>query len=254
MFSLRKGRYRVRTAQTWDDLKQAQRLRFECFRASCDTPVTSDRRDRDRFDASCLHVLTEDCETGQLVGCFRVLFLASGADISQSYSAQFYNLSALRSFTMPMAEIGRFCIDPDRHDPDILRITWGAVAQLVEKTGVKMLFGCTSFQGTDARDYMDSFAMLRSNHLAPARWKPKLKATDLFRFSQTRCDRPDEKQAVQKMPPLLRTYLGFGGWVSDHAVVDRDLNRLHVFTGLEIRAIPPANARRLSAMATRVAG
>jgi L-ornithine Nalpha-acyltransferase len=47
------------------------------------------------------------------------------------------------------------------------------------------------------------------------------------------------------MPPLLRTYLAMGGWVSDHAVVDRDLNTLHVFTGLEIRAIPPARARLL---------
>jgi L-ornithine Nalpha-acyltransferase len=47
------------------------------------------------------------------------------------------------------------------------------------------------------------------------------------------------------MPPLLRSYLAMGGWVSDHAVVDRDLNTLHVFTGLEIRAIPEARARRL---------
>ena len=34
-----------------------------------------------------------------------------------------------------------------------------------------------------------------------------------------------------------------GGWVSDHAVVDRQMNTLHVFTGLEIAAIPrPAKA------------
>ena len=57
--------------------------------------------------------------------------------------------------------------------------------------------------------------------------------------------RPDAKRAMLAMPPLLRTYLLMGGWVSDHAVVDRDLNTLHVFTGLEIRAIPPARARLL---------
>ena len=51
------------------------------------------------------------------------------------------------------------------------------------------------------------------------------------------------------MPPLLRTYLLMGGWVSDHAVVDRDLNTLHVFTALEIRAIPPARARLLRGVA-----
>jgi putative hemolysin len=51
------------------------------------------------------------------------------------------------------------------------------------------------------------------------------------------------------MPPLLRTYLAMGGWVSDHAVVDRDLGTLHVFTGLEIAAIPPGRARALRAVA-----
>jgi putative hemolysin len=51
------------------------------------------------------------------------------------------------------------------------------------------------------------------------------------------------------MPPLLRTYLLMGGCVSDHAVIDGDLNTLHVFTGLEIAAIPPARARALRAVA-----
>jgi putative hemolysin len=51
------------------------------------------------------------------------------------------------------------------------------------------------------------------------------------------------------MPPLLKTYLLMGGWVSDHAVVDNDLNTLHVFTGLEIRAIPPARAKALRMVA-----
>jgi hypothetical protein len=36
-----------------------------------------------------------------------------------------------------------------------------------------------------------------------------------------------------------------GGWVSDHAVVDIDLDTLHVFTGLEIGRVPKARARLL---------
>ena len=51
------------------------------------------------------------------------------------------------------------------------------------------------------------------------------------------------------MPPLLRTYLGMGGWVSDHAVIDRAMNTLHVFTGVEVAAIPPARAKALRAIA-----
>jgi len=54
---------------------------------------------------------------------------------------------------------------------------------------------------------------------------------------------------MANMPPLLRTYLMMGGWVSDHAVIDADLGTLHVFTGLEIAAIPPARKRLLRAVA-----
>jgi L-ornithine Nalpha-acyltransferase len=62
-------------------------------------------------------------------------------------------------------------------------------------------------------------------------------------------DTPDLAAAMAQMPPLLRTYLAMGGWVSDHAVLDRDLDTLHVFTAVEIAAIPPARARALREIA-----
>jgi len=51
------------------------------------------------------------------------------------------------------------------------------------------------------------------------------------------------KLALRHMPPLLRSYLVMGGWVSDHAVIDNELNTLHVFTGIEIKRVPPERAR-----------
>ena len=45
-----------------------------------------------------------------------------------------------------------------------------------------------------------------------------------------------------------------GGWVSDHAVMDRQLNTMHVFTGLEVRSIPPARARTLRQLVGQVEG
>jgi len=75
-----------------------------------------------------------------------------------------------------------------------------------------------------------------------------VKAPKVFRFAQRLRRKPDIKRAMLAMPPLLRTYLMMGGWVSDHAVVDHDLNTLHVFTGVEIAAVPPNRARLLRAV------
>jgi len=244
MLTLAKGRYRARIAETAEDLEAAQRLRTLSFRGPGHGAT-----DHDEFDAACTHVLVEDARSGTLVCCFRLLQLGSGAEIGRSYSAQFYELSALADFDGPMVEMGRFCIHPDRRDADILRVAWGAMTAYVDRAGVEMLFGCSSFHGTEAREYYDAFALLRDRHIAPKRWLPRVKAPAVFRFASRLRRKPDLKRAQAKMPPLLRTYLLMGGWVSDHAVIDRDLGTLHVFTGLEIRAVPPARARLLRAVA-----
>ncbi|MDJ0826598.1 MAG: GNAT family N-acyltransferase [Rhodobacter sp.] len=250
MLTLRKGRYAARLADGAADLAAAQRLRHRVFIAGTGAAARDAGKDADAFDAACAHVLVEETRTGRLVCCFRLLTLDGGAQIDRSYSAQYYELSALRGFSGRMVEMGRFCIDPDfARDPDILRVAWGAMARFVDDHGVEMLFGCASFAGTETQAYTDAFAMLKERHLAPKRWLPKVKAPDVFRFARRLRRKPDTKRALLTMPPLLRSYLSMGGWVSDHAVVDRDLNTLHVFTGLEIKAIPPARARRLRGVA-----
>ncbi|MGQ0566399.1 MAG: GNAT family N-acetyltransferase [Gemmobacter sp.] len=244
MLSLLRGRYRARTALTPADMTAAQDLRTLCFRGA------GAARDIDAFDAICTHVLIEEARTGALVACFRLLPLTGGCEIARSYSAQFYDLAALSAYPGRMVEMGRFCIHPDARDPDILRVAWGAMTAYVDREGVEMLFGCSSFHGTEAEGYLDAFAMLKEAHLAPKRWLPRVKAPNVFRFAQKlRRKKPDARRAMLGMPPLLRTYLMMGGWVSDHAVVDPDLNTLHVFTGLEIKAIPPARARLLRGVA-----
>ncbi|WP_319823657.1 GNAT family N-acetyltransferase [Thalassovita sp.] len=242
MSSLIRGRYRAHLADSPIGIRQAQELRHLCFHGA-------EGVDSDSFDAICTHFLIEDLRTGQLVCCFRVLPLGQGKDIGRSYSAQFYELSALESFDGPMIELGRFCIHPDAGDPDILRLAWGLLARFVDDNGVKMLFGCSSFRGTDTAEYLDAFAMLRDRHVGPRRWLPRVKAPQVYRFAQKLRRAPDVKRALLRMPPLLKTYLLMGGWVSDHAVVDRQMNTLHVFTGLEISAIPPVRLRQLRAVA-----
>ena len=177
----------------------------------------------------------------RLVACARVLSLPQGG-IERSYSAQFYDLSRLAAFPGPLLELGRFCIHPDHNDPDILRLTWGALTRIVDAEWITLLFGCSSFAGADPAPHQAALAQL-VRYVAPARWQPGALAAH-------RHDLPAApKTALTTMPPLLRSYLQMGAWVSDHAVIDRELDTLHVFTGLEIARVPPARARALRALA-----
>lgn len=248
MLDLHRGRWIVRMARDAADLHRAQQLRGLCFARP--GPAAADEVDSDSHDARCSHVLVEDRRSGALVCCFRLLSLESGRGIGTSYAAQHYDLSLLGGHGGRMIEIGRFCIHPDWRHPDIPRIAWAALAAHVEAEGVELLFGCSSFAGIDPARHRDAFAMLASRHLAPSRWRPGARAADVFRFAQRLPGVvPDTRAAQAAMPPLLRSYLLMGGWVSDHAVVDHDLGTLHVFTGLEVAAIPPARRRLLAALA-----
>ncbi|MDF1728674.1 MAG: GNAT family N-acetyltransferase [Sulfitobacter sp.] len=238
MSILEKGRYRARISTDPVDIADAQALRARCFGLESDG---------DAFDASSSHVLIEERESDRLVCCYR-MFALTGSELSTSYAAQYYELTALEAYEGLLMELGRFCIAPECRDPDILRLAWAAMTDFVDRNGVQLLFGCSSFAGVETEEYLDAFAMLRARHLAPKRWLPRVKAPNIFDFAGKLRRKPDARRAMLHMPPLLRTYLMMGGWVSDHAVVDHKMNTLHVFTGVEIGAIPPARKRLLRAL------
>ena len=239
------GRYRVRLARDDADVDRCQSLRWQAFRAT--DAVDAPGRDCDAFDPVCRHMLIEEAAGGRLVGCFRFMILADGRDLGQSYATQFYDLSRLAAYPGRMMEVGRFCLHPDVHDPDVLRIAWGAVTRIVAAERIALLFGCSSFRGTDAAAHLDAFALLKDRHIGPRRWLPKAKAPRVFRYARRLAGRtPDPARGRKGLPPLLRTYLRMGGWVSDHAVVDADLGTLHVFTGLEVEMIPRQRVLRVA--------
>ncbi|WP_281967935.1 GNAT family N-acetyltransferase [Roseovarius nanhaiticus] len=232
-------RYIARIGAGAADLAAAQALRGLAFGLS--------QADGDGFDEGAVHVLIEDRREGILAACFRLGLFVSGIDAAESsYSAQFYDLARLTAFPGPMTELGRFCVRPGARDPDILRVAWGAITAHVDAGGITFLFGCTSFAGTDPKPYSQSFAALAAQHLAPRRFAPARRAAQAVPLARSPSEQPgDGIEARMMMPPLLRSYLGMGGWVSDHAVIDPAMNTIHVFTGLEIARIPEARKRRL---------
>jgi len=237
---VRFGKYCARLALSKNDLLAAQELRYECFKLSNDKGL-----DEDSFDSICRHVLIENLENGKLTCCYRIMSFTNGKDITRSYSSQFYDLASIKNYPKPMIEIGRFCIDPVMTDQEVILTAWAALTQLVDKNGVEFLFGCSSFEGIDKEKYLNCFAFLRENYIAPEHLRPMTKASQVIRYSEDYSCKVNKKQALLYMPPLLKTYLSMGAWVSDHAVVDLNMKTLHLFTGMEISKIPQSRKQFL---------
>lgn len=235
-----RGRYAARLGQGAADIAHAQALRARCFSLSSG--------DCDIHDDRCQHVLIHDVHSGALVCCYRLSFINGADDLAASYSSQFYDLSSLGTNALHLVELGRFCIEPGLRDADVLRIAWGMLGAMVDARGADMLIGCASFAGTEPGLYRDAFALLAQRHLAPSGWRPRPRAPEIFRFADLPAKPQDHKAALRQLPSLLRSYLAMGGQVSDHAVVDRQMNTLHVFTGLRVDRIPTERKRILRAV------
>src|SRR6266481_8277919 len=99
-------RFRVRMAQTLDDVIDCQRLRYLVFNCELGEGLDSSARislDRDRYDFICDHLMVRDTSSGKLVGTYRMQsgFRAKGN--LGYYSEQF-------SISLPLKGFARKCL------------------------------------------------------------------------------------------------------------------------------------------------
>ena len=202
--------------------------------------------EEDAQDALSAHVMVE--EAGALRASFRVMLFGWGAGLAQGYAARFYDVGPLSGYARPIAEVGRFCVAPGGVHPDVLRLAWGAMTRVVDEGQAGLLVGCSSFRGAGWEAHRAGLALLAAEFVGPADHRPGRKAAEVVELGWAG-PVGDRRASLAGLPPLLRTYLGMGGWVSDHAVVDRELDTLHVFTCVEVDRIPAARVASLRAVA-----
>ena len=203
--------------------------------------------EEDAQDALSAHLVVEG--KAGLLAYFRLMLFGWGAGLAQGYAARFYDVAPLAGYSRPIAEMGRFCLASGGVHPDVLRLAWGAMTRLVEEGQAGLMVGCTSFRGADWTQHRAALALLAEGHVGPADHLPGRKAPEVVDYPALAGPVTDRRAALAGLPPLLRTYLGMGGWVSDHAVIDRELDTLHVFTCVEVERVPKARAASLRAVA-----
>lgn len=216
------------------------------FRAAA-FPRSGQGEEEDAQDQLSAHVMVEGA--AGMLAYFRVMLFGWGAGLSQGYAARFYDVAPLSGYARPIAEMGRFCVAPGGVHPDVLRLAWGAMTKVVDEGQAGLIVGCSSFRGADWRLHRAGLALLAEGFIGPAEHLPGRKAAEVVDYPGLVGVVEERRASLAGLPPLLRTYLGMGGWVSDHAVVDRELDTLHVFTCVKVDKVPAARAASLRAVA-----
>ncbi len=233
---LRAGNLGVRVADTAEEVRAAQALRYRIFYgemgAQADAATAAAGLDSDAYDAVADHLLVLDHDRGEgpeaVVGTYRLIRRAAAARIGRFYSADEYDIAPILAFPGEVLELGRSCTDAAYRTRGTLQLLWGGIAAYVFRHGIRLMFGCASLPGTDLDANAAQLSYLAQHHLAPEALRPRALAGRHVPMERLAPGGYDAKAALMALPPLIKGYLRLGGFVGDGAVIDPQFNTTDV--------------------------
>lgn len=229
-------------AQHLDEVREAQRLRFQVFALEMGArlPQTVPGHDVDLFDDYCEHLLVRDRETRQVIGTYRVLTPAQAKRAGSTYSDTEFDLTRLRSIRERMVELGRSCVHAEHRHGGVIMALWGALAGFMVRNQLDTMIGCASIpMNTDGPHGVvggghaaaSIWRQVRDKHLASIEYhvRPRLPLP---------VDRLDSSLEVEP-PALIKGYLRLGAKVMGPPAWDPDFNAADLPMIMRIADLPP---------------
>ncbi|MCC0016004.1 MAG: GNAT family N-acetyltransferase [Rhodobiaceae bacterium] len=250
------GSLEVRLARTSAEVRLAQALRYAVFyeelQASADARTRRARRDFDRFDPFCDHVLVVDHDAPvarnaigrrqpAVVGTYRLLRHERAISAGGFYTAQEYDLDPMlaRHADKRLLELGRSCVLSSHRSRRTLEVLWAGVWTYIRHHGLDAMIGCASFQGTDPQAHALALSFLHHHAGASGDWRVAARPHLRVPMDMMACAAIDERAALRALPPLIKGYLRLGAMVGDGAVVDQQFGTVDVCMLLPKAAINP---------------
>ena|SRR5271168_3222244 len=235
IWPLTSGAYRVRFAETRQDLEAVFRLRFLVFNLELQEGLESSYehgRDTDPFDAVCDHLIVEHGSTREAVGTYRLQCGSVAANHLGYYSAREFDFSPYEPLRHQLIEAGRASIHRNHRSFEVLTLLWRGIAQYALARNARYLVGCSSITSQDTREGSAMYLRLREFLAEPAfRTVPR----DAFAFSIA----PDAQASSDVRPPrLLRAYLSIGARICGPPAIDRDFKTIDFLTLLDLERMP----------------
>ena len=138
----------VSWARHQDEVRQAQRLRYEIFANEMGARLhtTLPGHDVDRFDDYCEHLLVRDTETQEVVGTYRALPPMQARRAGGLYSDSEFDLDRLAGMRDRMVELGRSCVHADYRQGGVILALWSALAQFMVRNKLDTMIGSASIR------------------------------------------------------------------------------------------------------------
>jgi putative hemolysin len=242
-------RYVARLARTADEVRRAQRLRFEVFNLQLVEGLPASHTtglDVDRFDEFCDHLIVEEITIGEVVGTYRLQTGQLAAANLGYYSEREFDFAPYESFRCEMIELGRACVHAKHRNLNVLRLLWRGIAIYAVQRRARFLIGCSSLSSQDPMEGVAMYQKLQGCLVQSAlRTKPRAefvvaggeeagfeRGTITFGPGSTT---PATAGASSK---LLHAYLEIGAKICGPPAIDREFGTIDFLTLLDLNSLP----------------
>ncbi|MGI3184024.1 GNAT family N-acetyltransferase [Nioella aestuarii] len=235
--------FELRLAQTAEDLRLAQSLRYDVFvrelGSDGDMVDHADGLEIDRFDPFFDHLMLMDRsrEDNPCVGVYRLMREDQAAEAGQFYCDDEYDLTVLKAGPLKLLELGRSCVHADYRGGTAMLHLWNGLAEYVENHGIDLIFGVASFHGTDASAFAAPLSLLHHRYLAPQEIRVRARDEGFQRMDLIDEAELDRVAAARAMPSLIKGYLKMGGFVGEGAFIDRPFNTTDICLLLDVKRV-----------------
>jgi len=213
-------------------IEAAQRLRYDVFTSTpgFTLPAFAEERrdgvDRDRFDEYCDHLLVRDDDTGELVGCYRMLAPAGAIAAGGLYTETEFDMRAFDPLRPSLVEMGRAVVRDGHRNGAVVLLMWAGILAYLDRYGYDHVTGCVSVPIGGESDGETPGSHLRGvrdfvlgRHAAPPGYRVRphrpVRVGGLALDDIPAPPRP-------AVPPLMRGYLRLGAQVCGEPAHDPD--------------------------------
>lgn len=246
----------VRLARDDREIAIAQQLRFSVFyeelKANPDAASAQSRRDADRFDEFCDHLIVVgrtpaaergryNVDDGEMVGTYRLLRQSVAEQNGGFYTQGEFDIAPLLAAkpALKFLELGRSCVLKQYRTKPVVELLWQGIWNYVRRHRLDVMLGCASLEGSDPSIHALTLDFLARNCAAPPEWSVRALPG---RYVEMKSNAPialDAKTALKALPPLIKGYLRLGCHIGEGAVIDRQFNTTDVLIVLPVSNIDP---------------
>jgi len=239
-FNLEINNFRVKIAETEQEVTAAQKLRFEVFNLEMNEGLNTSWEtglDQDQFDKHSDHLIVIDRNCDKVVGTYRMLKKSVANSNGGFYSEGEFDLTNLKNLPDEILEMGRSCVLKEYRSSGVINLLWVGIAKYLELSRAKYMFGCGSLHTHDVNEVNEIFSYLKTKYYADEQYRVYPLEKCVIPGLKDDVPLDDTRGILKKIPPLLKGYFRTGALICGEPAMDAEFGTTDFFILLPTESI-----------------